>query len=240
MPEYTYEDIIIDPEDPRIELGKEYYINDAPSILLDEARKDFGTVILKAVYKDQESPFVTDLGYSYYCIIRKKEPSYAERQAKWIADNGIKVGDYVRVVRKADSHEDGWNNGWVDNMTYWVGKVFKVNYFNDTAGIQLLDNCGADCGAVASFPYFVLEKVKQKYVPFDLSDKKVRDELRGKWIKNKNNNFELCITVFTYQGHVGNTISADIYMVSGIDADELLKYWVFEDGTPCGKLEANQ
>lgn len=236
MPEYTYEDIIIDPEDPRIELGKEYYINDAPSILLDEARKDFGTVILKAVYKDQESPFVTDLGYSYYCIIRKKELSYKERQEKWIAENHIKEDDEVQIIRKADSEEDGWGSRWNPKMDDAVGKVGRVYLCTKVHGIEVdVPNIG-----LFFYPYFVLKKVEQKYVPFDLSDKKVRDELRGKWIKNKNNNFELCITVFTYQGHVGNTISADIYMVSGIDADELLKYWVFEDGTPCGKLEANQ
>lgn len=71
---YTYKDVIIDPEDPRVEIGKEYYLNDVPSVLLCEAREGVGSRILKDVQKDQESPFVSFLGYSYNCLIRKKEP----------------------------------------------------------------------------------------------------------------------------------------------------------------------
>lgn len=71
---YTYEDIIINPEDTRIEVGKKYYFGDVPSVLLCEAREDAGARILKNVQKNQESPFVTHLGYNFSCIIRKKEP----------------------------------------------------------------------------------------------------------------------------------------------------------------------
>lgn len=237
MPEYTYKDIIIDPEDPRIELGKEYYINDAPSILLDEARKDSGTVILKAVDKNKESPFVTNLGYSYYCIIRKKETSYAERQEKWIADNGIKVGDYVRVVRKADSHEDGWNNGWVDDMDNWVGKVFKVNYFNDSAGVRLVN----DYSLSRSFPYFALEKVEQKYIPFDLSEEEDREALRGKWLRNKNSGSEY--QVISILKRTRGSYGEWCVLLSKANirtSSQLLDNYEFVDGTPCGKLEANQ
>lgn len=101
---YTYEDVIIDPEDPRVEIGKEYYLNDIPSVLLREAREGVGSRILKDVQKDQDSPFVSFLGYSYNCLIRKKEPekryvpfdlSNEEDRAKlrgaWIK---VKYGNY--------------------------------------------------------------------------------------------------------------------------------------------------
>ena len=87
------------------------------------------------------------------------------------------------------------------------------------------------------YEYFILKKESvKKYVPFDLSDSEVRKSLRGKWIKNKDNHFEICITDFSHQGHVGNTIRADIYRANGMEADELLNYWMFDDGTPCGRL----
>lgn len=241
MAEYTFKDVIIDPEDPRVEIGMKYYRADFPKRVLHIANNDedyFGT--LESIDTESpETPFVVKTGSTYSpwaCLIRKKEPSYAERQAKWIADNGIKVGDYVRVVRKADSHEDGWNNGWVDNMTYWVGKVFKVNYFNDTAGIQLLDNCGADCGAVASFPYFVLEKVKPEYKPYDFGDPDLRASLLGKAVKKKKNELIGPALVVGFSQLDGGMWMANAGGVEAVNTVALLHDWVFLDGTPCGKL----
>lgn len=83
--------------------------------------------------------------------------------------------------------------------------------------------------------YFLPDKnAEPEYVPFDLSDPEVRKSLRGKWIKSKVNNYELCIAAFHHQGHVGNTIPADLYMVEDIDAYELLEDWIFDDGSPVG------
>ena len=39
MSEYTYKDVIIDPEDPRVEIGKEYYFGDFPKEALEYANK---------------------------------------------------------------------------------------------------------------------------------------------------------------------------------------------------------
>lgn len=150
MPEYTYEDIIINPKDPRIELGKEYYFGDKPKELLKIAREDNSADVLFEVRKDSDEPFAfASLGYS--CIIRKKEP-------------------------------------------------------------------------------------EKKYVPFDLSDKKVRDELRGKWIipKGHSDSIEKQITLFGTQ----MTEYGKIWCVeTDITPDKLLTSWTFIDGTPCGKLE---
>ena len=87
MAEYTYKDVIIDPEDPRVEIGAEYYMADYPrkAIARANARGDSG--VLKSIDKEQnETPFVithkvSDI--SWACIIRK-ETSYEERQAKWV------------------------------------------------------------------------------------------------------------------------------------------------------------
>ena len=148
MAEYTYKDVIIDPEDPRVEIGKEYYFACTIASLIAFANGDCSARVLESIQNGSNYPFTNGIG-NYMCIIRKKEP---------------------------------------------------------------------------------------KYVPFDLSDSEVRKSLRGKWIKNKDNHFEICITDFSHQGHVGNTIRADIYRANDMEADELLNYWMFDDGSPCGKL----
>lgn len=236
MEKYTYSDVIIDPSDPRVEVGKQYYYDDRPASVVSFAnnsdRIHFG--ILSEIQQRSDYPFIFGIS-PYVCIIRKKESSYVERQDKWLADNDIKVGDKVRIVRKAGSCEDGWDNIWRLNMDEAAGKVGTVSRISANFREWGIEVDVPDVGPFR-YPYFVLEKVEQKYVPFDLRNPEVRKSLRGRWIKNKNNNFELCITFFTHQGYVGNTIPADVYMVSGIDADELFQYWVFEDGSPCGKL----
>lgn len=156
MAEYTYADVIIDPEDPRVEIGEKYYKSDNPKKVLGYANDNNATLLgtLENIDEYSETPFIVRAGVfssSWACLIRKKEP-------------------------------------------------------------------------------------EKKYVPFDLSDSEVRKSLRGKWIKNKDNHFEICITDFSHQGHVGNTIRADIYRANGMEADELLNYWMFDDGTPCGNL----
>ena len=75
MAEYTYKDVIIDPEDPRVEIGAEYYYCDNPSGCLERANKDDVAHLagLEEVYPDIIEHFFIDDAYSI-CIIRKKEP----------------------------------------------------------------------------------------------------------------------------------------------------------------------
>lgn len=157
MADYTYKDIIIDPEDPRIEIGAEYYSGDTPAdcIALANSDKFDGSDRLIAVDKNRERPFASGSDNESnvlwdVCIIRKKEP-------------------------------------------------------------------------------------KKKYVPFDLSNKEVRDELRGKWIipKGHSDSIEKQITLFGTQ----MTEYGKIWCVEmDITPDKLLASWTFIDGTPCGKL----
>ena len=75
MAEYTYKDVIIDPEDPRIEIGAEYYFGDTPNKVLSAANCgiQFGT--LRDVKKDESSPFwIENRVISWAVLIRKKEP----------------------------------------------------------------------------------------------------------------------------------------------------------------------
>ena len=77
MAEYTYEDIIMDPEDPRLEgaIGKECYFSDYPKIALDYARNNSSTDRLKSINKESAAPFVGDDEVNWVMvIIKKKEP----------------------------------------------------------------------------------------------------------------------------------------------------------------------
>lgn len=72
MSEYTIKDVIIDPDDPRVEVSKEYYFGYDPSRPLKDARQDAGTAVLTKVKRESDEPFYFgSTGYS--CIIRKKE-----------------------------------------------------------------------------------------------------------------------------------------------------------------------
>lgn len=77
MAEYTYEDIIMDPDDPRLEgaIGKECYLSDCPKIALDYARNNSSTDRLKSINKESAAPFVGDDEVNWVMvIIKKKEP----------------------------------------------------------------------------------------------------------------------------------------------------------------------
>ena len=66
--------------------------------------------------------------------------------------SGIKVGDRVKVLRKAASRELGWGNSWVSKMDEAIGKEFNVDS-DDVSGT------GVRLGSYLRFPFFVLEKV---------------------------------------------------------------------------------
>ena len=77
MAEYTYADIIMDPEDPRLEgaIGKECYFSDYPKKLLESARYNSALYLdcLTNISKEKACPFVDKNGSSWALIIIKKE-----------------------------------------------------------------------------------------------------------------------------------------------------------------------
>ena len=77
MAEYTYEDIIMDPEDPRLEgaIGKECYFSDYPKMLLSGARHNSPEYLdcLTDIRKEGACTFVDKNGSGWILIIIKKE-----------------------------------------------------------------------------------------------------------------------------------------------------------------------
>ena len=78
MAEYTYEDIIMDPDDPRLEgaIGKECYLSDFPKIALDVARNNSTIDRLKRIATEETCPFVNEEEESNWAVIilKKEEP----------------------------------------------------------------------------------------------------------------------------------------------------------------------
>ena len=104
-----------------------------------------------------------------------KEKSYVERQKEWIKENGIKVGDTVKVVRTSPGDTDGWENSWVPSMNDKVGSTISITRFNGARGI-------GHTGSY-NYPFFVLEKVElSKFEPFEINiTVETKDELRSLW-----------------------------------------------------------
>jgi hypothetical protein len=84
---------------------------------------------------------------------------YLDRQTDWVEQNGINNGDTVRVTRKAESMEGGWEEFWVEDMNQYVGKTMAVSSITSD-GIELRKFPYAGIQNYV-FPYFVLEKVNQ-------------------------------------------------------------------------------
>jgi hypothetical protein len=96
-------------------------------------------------------------------------------------ESGIKVGDRVRVTRKAQNYEIGWGLPWVDDMDQCIGKCYEVKNVSGQFGFKLewteysedehrdLDNGGW-------FPYFVLQLEEGKL------DKPKLEEKCARWI----------------------------------------------------------
>lgn len=67
--------------------------------------------------------------------------------------SGLKIGDIVKVVRKAKDGEKGWDNSWIDDRMF-IGDVGVIKSI-DNEGITIFNNR-------YKFPYFVLEKVTKE------------------------------------------------------------------------------
>ena len=176
MAEYTYEDIIMDPEDPRLEgaIGKECYFSDYPKQLLNGARNNSPEYLdcLTDIRKEAACTFVDKNGSGWILIIIKKEepkPKYVpfENAEEFLnaydytnhsVENGSvenKLINYGGIWLK-DNEIDAycmvteiWDTGVViGNKNITIG---ETTVFNDiTSWDELLEDCtfidGKPCG----------------------------------------------------------------------------------------------
>ena len=160
MAEYTYEDIIMDPEDPRLEgaIGKECYFSDYPKDLLRKAKNGSSEEIycLKRIIKKNYSPFIDDdCEDGWTLIIIKKEepkPEYVPFESKEEFIEAYHYHDNANYSETEDilmnygmwlwSEVDGsyklvteiWNAGVVigDDKMRITNEEGHIDVFNDT------------------------------------------------------------------------------------------------------------
>ncbi len=80
---------------------------------------------------------------------------------------GLKIGDWVKLLRKAESREAGWQGAWDVMLNGLIGKFFQICAISDL-GIQVKYGPSSDWKPI--FPYFVLGKVEKPapvFKPFD-------------------------------------------------------------------------
>lgn len=245
MAEYTYNDIIIDPtsEEAKNAVGNKVYYGDTPLHCIKYANENSNIFVgeLDIIYEYRYNPFHIKGSGDHPCIIVKKEEPYEERAKKWIKENGLKKGDYVKVIRKAKDYEDGWDGRWTKERDDFIGKVIPVSDIGESTGV-ILSYCCCDWAGY-DFPYFVLEKVEPEpeYVPFESpqefisayskASKEVMPDTESilsnssMWLKWRD----------TYVGITYISRHGVNYGAEFLDWDELLDEYTFLNGSPCGK-----
>lgn len=86
------------------------------------------------------------------------EKTYKERQDEC----GLKVGDKVKILRKAVGYEDEWGSDWPEDADTWVGKTCEI--IGDSKGSGFKVFCEEE-NNWWFLPYFVLEKVEENETP---------------------------------------------------------------------------
>jgi hypothetical protein len=101
-------------------------------------------------------------------------------------NSGIKIGDRVKVLRKANDEENDWSNAWVDNMDKYIGQIVMVLDDGNLLGFQIGNY---------HFPYFVLEVVDGKKVAVvttKSSCPQCGGEMRDKYSEYVGGNIQKC------------------------------------------------
>lgn len=85
-----------------------------------------------------------------------------KRFREWIEFYNVHKGTVVRINRKAESYENGWNDSWVEGMDNFVGKISVVesdiDSFFYTSGLSVRVT-NLDIYDTKNFPFFVIEVV---------------------------------------------------------------------------------
>ena len=137
MDEYTFADLIINPEAPNLEslIGKEVYFNDVPTFCIRNANDDYMVGILMGIHIWESAPFYVEIPsgllLNYACIIPKKEESEPKYIPFESVNEFIDAYDYCvnyRISRgsienKLLSYGGIWLKGKVSGFYYMVVEI---------------------------------------------------------------------------------------------------------------------
>ena len=112
---YTYEDIIINPEDERLKgaIGKEVYYDDKPILAVQYANQNVKTgTLIRLNKKGEQYPFCVQRReaedkFNYVCIIIKKEPKvkYVPFDLSKKEDRDFLRGKWIRYKMTGDEYQ---------------------------------------------------------------------------------------------------------------------------------------
>lgn len=103
---YTYDDVIINPNDPRVEIGAEYCFSDIPQNLVEAANSDYDFWgRLEKVSVSDGFNFKREGGGWNTCIIRKKEPKYVPFDLSKEEDRAKIRGAWVKANKDLDKEQ---------------------------------------------------------------------------------------------------------------------------------------
>ena len=136
MSEYSYNDIIMDPEDPRLEgaIGKECYFSDCPTKLLESARYNSALYLdcLTNISKEKACPFSDKNGSGWALIIIKKEEPKPKPKYVPFQDGREFFNSYLSVESRLEKEEYFLSNHgiWlkdkdIDDVFYIVTEIWK-------------------------------------------------------------------------------------------------------------------
>ena len=173
MAEYTYKDIIMDPEDPRLEgaIGKECYFSDYPKKVLYGARNNSSEYLdcLTTIIKEGVCPFVDKKGYGRTLIIIKKEEP--KPKPKYIPFEN--VTEFIDAYRNAP------------------GCLNEEDYFLSNHGIWLKAKDADDA-------LFMVTEIWSYGVIFSC-DMKTTEELEGEYLTiNEATTWEQLLMLYTF------------------------------------------
>lgn len=91
------------------------------------------------------------------------------------------------------------------------------------------DDCPFECNTIYSTQFIREVLDEAKYEPYDLSDPKVRDSLRGRWFRDEYDN-EVPVSLFDYHKN------RNVWQVNGYSSKSFLEKCKWLDGAPCGRM----
>jgi hypothetical protein len=79
-------------------------------------------------------------------------PSYYAKQQKSF---NAHIGDHVFIFQSCESHENGWNDSWLDYMNITIGHTGVITNIDSTGSFQVKTRF-----LTAWYPYFCLRIIR--------------------------------------------------------------------------------
>ena len=143
MAKYTYEDIIMDPNDPRLEgaIGKQCYLSDCPKNALDYARNNSTVDRLKSINKESACPFVGEHKVNWALIIIKKE-----EPKKYVPFESIE-----EFVERYTEVKEGTEFGTFEDNLLQCGMWIKSKDDDDLSQVTVIREYGICIDTMSTF-----------------------------------------------------------------------------------------